>query len=241
MSKLYTVKQMAEILNEEFGENPADYEFTEERVRARLRSARARGAITPKHMGFDRRTNYYSEEDFAKLKAVWVGPERAEFTDYPEDLEIIDAEKEEVIIRPAKEGDVDGILALLPPVDDETGNSIRMYVSKVLKSRNHTNFVSTLNDEEITGWAQAEISAARSLIRNEVTGTISIFTPSTRKERPIIVRSLFHRAYSWLHQYSARKVIVEVPAFMADLEELFENTLLLHPEDQILFFTNEQD
>jgi hypothetical protein len=241
MAKLYTVKEMAELLSQEFGENPANYEFTEERVRARLRSARARGTIKPQRMGYDRRTNYYSEEDFAKLRASWIGPELPEFTEYREDLDILNPEEEEIYVRAATVSDGQAILSLFPPFQSEDEkDAIAIYVSKMLKSSQNTNFVATLNETEIIGWAQAEISVPTSLLKHGTTGVIRIHAP-VRKERPIAVRSLYHRAHMWLTDFHAQNVLVEVPADMADLEEVFQKRCFLEPETRILFMTGHEE
>jgi len=236
MGKLYTVKEMADLLTKEFGSNPANYEFTEERVRARLRSARARGIITPKYMGYDRRTNYYSEEDFAKLKASWIGPELPEFTEHPEDREVIDTNREEVTVRPAKLADAEAIFDLLPAFGSVSqAESMRNYVTKMLKSRDVVNFVSILNDGAVTGWAQAEISAAVSVLQGAITGMIRVFVPNQRNDKVIAMRSLIYRAERWLKRFDVNQILVEMPESMADLRGTITDQMSYQEKQSFLF------
>lgn len=236
MAKLYTVKEMADLLNKEFGSNPANYEFTEERVRARLRSARARGTITPRYMGYDRRTNYYSEEDFAKLKASWIGPELPEFTEHPEDREVIDTTKEEVTVRPAKPADAEAIFDLIPAFGSASqAQSMRNYVAKMLKSRDVVNFVSTLNDDAVTGWAQAEISAAVSVLQGAITGIIRVFVPNDRNDRVIAMRSLMYRTERWLRRFDVNRILVEIAESMADLRGTLTDQMSYQEKQAFLY------
>src|SRR5215470_4613606 len=89
--KLYSVKEIANILNEELEAQGSDYRYTEERVRSRLRYLRSKTTgeskslhVTPRIIGYDRRAKYYTEEDVDKLRSFWIGPLTEEFSDYPE-------------------------------------------------------------------------------------------------------------------------------------------------------------
>jgi hypothetical protein len=239
MAELFTVKQIAEIMTKEFAGGAVESKFTEERVRARLRSARAQGIIKAQHLGYDRRTNYYTAEDIEKLKAEWIGPERAEFTDYPEDLDIINPDEEEITIRKATLKDADAIIALLPAGQpQQEKEALRPYIIRMLKSSQYASYVAVMNEEVVIGCAQAEISPPASLIRRAVTGAIYIYVESTRKDARIIVRSLYHRARQWLAKFNVRSEAIELPADLTDLADEFARTMFTVPETRVLMLAS---
>jgi hypothetical protein len=235
MAKLYTVKEIAELMTREFGANPAGYEFTEERVRARLRSARARGIIKAQHLGYDRRTNYYTAEDVERLKSSWVGPESAEFPEYPEDLQLVNPDEEEITVRKATVKDIEAILTLLPssqPVEDK--EALKPYIERMLKSSQYASFVAVLNEERVVGSAQVEISPPMSLIRGLPTGAIYIYSEHAKQYTPIVVRSLYQRANLWLTTFNVLSRTVELPTSLSDLISELVATIFTDPKTQVI-------
>lgn len=233
MPKLYSVKEITDVLNRELEDTDVDYRYTEERVRARLRYAQSKRLITPKTMGYDRRAKYYTEEDVEKLRTSWIGPMLPEFEAYKEDIEALDTEHEEIEVRPAKEGDAEAISNLLP-IKDYARGEFTIYLSKMLKGTKTGNFVALYNSEEIIGWSQAEVSPALSALEGEITGVIRIYVPAERKDRSIAARSLTYRAEWWLRNLNVSQVVIEVPDAMFDLRTLFTDTLLFEPEQRVM-------
>jgi DNA-binding Lrp family transcriptional regulator len=231
MAKLYTVKEIAELMSNEFGNNPADYKFTEERVRARIRAAREKGLIKPIRMGYDRRTRYYSQEDVDILKATWIGPELPEFTEYREDIETSE-DNEIVDIRAAKIQDAEAIISLFD-IGQEEKVILEPYLDKMLKSKQVANFVATINENVIIGWAEVEISSALSLIKRKPYGLVRLNVLDL-EERIIVARSLAFRAQQWLNTLSVYHFTLEIPESMTNLQTMFEEKLGLKPEISIL-------
>lgn len=232
MPKLYSVKEITDLLNRELEDTDVDYRYTEERVRARLRYAQSKRLITPKTMGYDRRAKYYTEDDVEKLRTSWIGPMLPEFEVYKEDAEVIDTEHEEIEVRSAKESDAEAILNLLP-MKDYARAEFRIYLPKMLKGTKTGNFVALYNSTEIIGWSQAEVSPALSALEGEITGVIRIYIPMERKESSIAARSLTYRAEWWLRNLNVSQVVIEVPEAMAGLYALFTETLFFEPEQRI--------
>lgn len=234
MAKLYTVKEIAQIMNEEFGNNPADYKFTEERVRARIRAARDKGLIKPIRMGYDRRTRYYSEEDVEKLKSTWIGPELPEFTEHEEDTEIVE-QSGEVEVRPAKLQDLESILALFDIAEEET-DTLKLYLAKMLKSKQVSNFVAIADENEIIGWAQVEISSALSILKGKPSGVVRLIVIDN-EAKIIAARSLAYRAQQWLSNLSVHHFSLEIPMSMSDMQEMLSSKLNLEAETSLLIMS----
>src|SRR5258707_14433480 len=119
MKKLYSVREITEMLNAELGASGAEYRYTEERVRSRLRYLRSKATdeakalhVTPKMMGYDRRAKNYTEEDGDKLRAIWIAPTLAEFAAHPLDVDTRDQEwGEEVDVPETRAADAKAIFA----------------------------------------------------------------------------------------------------------------------------------
>lgn len=231
MRKLYSIREITQMLNAELQSNSIDYRYTEERVRARLRYLRSKATteaeslhVEPKIYGYDKRAKYYTEEDVNRLRAIWVGPMLAEFTEHHEDLNIIDSDKEEVEVREAKASDIEPIAKLNPLITAEL--DIITQVARMVKETKCKTFVAFNLDGEIIGWSQAEISSAASAVTGKLVGVIRIYVPSERKERRIITRSLLHRSHWWLITQKAKVVRFEILANMLDMEDLYKSMFL---------------
>src|SRR5258707_6216043 len=142
MKKLYSVREITEMLNAELEASGADYRYTEERVRSRLRYLRSKATneakalhVTPKMMGYDRRAKYDTEEDVDKLRAIWIGPMLAEFEVHLEDLKNVDHERdEEVEVREARADDIVAIVKLVERENLEE-QDVRGHIATMLRSR----------------------------------------------------------------------------------------------------------
>ncbi len=242
MKKLYSVREITEMLNAELGASGAEYRYTEERVRSRLRYLRSKATdeakalhVTPKMMGYDRRAKYYTEEDVDKLRAIWIGPMLAEFEVHPLDLDTVDQEwGEEVDVREARADDAAAIFELVKGENVEE-RDVRGHIATMLKSRKRGTFVAVTSGGDVIGWAHAEVSPPASLLRGRTTGVVHIRVASEKKDSPIAARSLIYRSQWWLTSQGAHEVIVEMPDTTASLQQLIES-VSLQPDSDFVHF-----
>lgn len=243
MEKLYSVKEIAEILNKELEAGGDDYRYTEERVRSRLRYLRSKTtneseamAVKPRVLGYDKRAKYYTKEDVDKLRSFWVGPVLAEFSDYPEDLQVLELSgNEEVEIREAREDDATTIVSMLNS-NNQTTEELKELFHKMLKASRKGVFVAHTADNKIIGWAQGEISAAMSLVRGQTTGVIRLWVTEERQDSVIAARSLILRLQWLLSSQKAQEYVIESPAHLLELLstlrgvrlETEKNVIVLH-------------
>jgi hypothetical protein len=227
--KLYTIKDIVELLNENLEKNEQPYRYTEQNVRSRLRYLRSKGVeeheepiITPKVFGYDRRTKYYTEEDVEKLRAILIGPMLPEFDEHEEDLSILE-EIDEVEVRPANIEDLEAIGKMSDPNYQTSGKNLHDPVYRMLKEPNSKVFVAINSEEQIIGWVQARISFAISITNHAPAGTIYLDVLEKKSERFIAARSLVYRAHRWLIRRDAEKIYLEMPSQLAELEDPLRN------------------
>jgi hypothetical protein len=235
--RLFTIRDIVEILNKDLQRNDVEYRYTEQSVRSRLRYLRSKGVedraqpvVMPKTFGYDKRTKYYSEEDVEKLRSIWIGPMLAEFHDYPEDLPILE-EVDEIEVRPATDDDIEA-LAELPrrsaeAQENETANTdMRDRASKMLKEPNSKTFVAFSADGKILGWAQAKIEFGQSLAQGDTVGAIHFYVSLVDKLANFALRSLIHRAQRWLDYRDAKHSVLVIQASMAGFEQYLHTIFL---------------
>jgi hypothetical protein len=239
MRKLYTVREIAEMLNEELGKEGIDYRYTEERVRARLRYLRSKGVqsdedplVKPKVLGYDRRAKYYSEEDVAKLRAIWVGPMLPEFEVRSDIAEGEAGEGNEVMVRPATIADAEAIAQTVASQQVDKAD-VTPVVARMLKAPSSKTFVAQDDDGNIIGWSQAEVSPSATLSRQSTTGLIRLYVPAEEIREPA-TQALIYRAQWWLIRQKCKQIVVEVPESLRDLHEVF-NAMRLEPETSVSF------
>jgi hypothetical protein len=242
MKKLYSVKEIAEMLNRELEQQGVDYRYTEERVRSRLRYLRSKGVhdeeeplVSAKVVGYDRRAKYYSEEDVEKLRHIWIGPMLPEFEVNPEDTSMQDRDDNEVLVRPAESRDIEQIAATLPSATDGEKADMHAHLGRLFKQQGSKSFVAIAYDEHVIGWAHAEISPAMSLVRGTVAGTIRFHLSTEVEMHRAAARALIFRSQWWLLRHGAGQIVVEVPAEMHDLESLLES-MRMQPEGTMKYY-----
>lgn len=216
--KLYTLRDIVELLNEDLEKTELSYRYTEQSVRARLRYLQSKAAedptrpmITPKVLGYDRRTNYYTEEDVRILRELWTGPMLAEFDDgsgYLDSLDPLDTRE----VRPAGEEDFAALIAFLGLEEDEEAKN---RVFRMLKEPNAKTFVAIDENNAIVGWGQAKIAFGISVAEARVAGAITFYVAPDTSETIALMRSLTLRTYRWLIQRDAQIIVLEVPSTMA--------------------------
>jgi hypothetical protein len=236
VKKLYSIKEITQMLNAELETSNVDYRYTEERVRARLRYLRSRATkeaealhVEPKVYGYDRRAKYYTEEDVAKLRTVWIGPMLAEFTEQPENTEG-ESEQEEVEVREAKTIDIDSIQHLLP-TKSASEVDWQNFIGRMLKDSKGKVFVAFIPNGEIVGWSQAEVSSSLSLIEGDLAGIVRAFARSDRPEVHKIIRLLLYRGQWWLRKQNVRHIIIELPTTLTTSESDY-----LEAEDNLMVY-----
>ncbi len=239
MSKLYSVKEIAEMLNKELEESGVSYRYTEERVRSRLRYLRSRTTtesralqVTPKILGYDKRAKYYTEEDVEKLRGIWVGPMLAEFETYV-DGEAPSDEDEEVEVREATTEDKDPLIELIA-ANSSASQGLQEQLARQLKAAKSGIFVAFTAEGELIGWSRAEVSHGMSMLQGIVVGMIYVFVSADKKEKAVATRALIYRAKWWLKSQKAARVIAVVPAAMSSLGALFEEMNLQNENDLML-------
>src|SRR5258708_1549222 len=189
MKKLYSVREITEMLNAELGASGAEYRYTEERVRSRLRDLRSKATseakalhVKPKMMGYDRRAKYYTEEDVDKLRAIWIGPMLAEFEVHPLDLDTVDQEwGEEVDVREARADDAAAIFELVKGENVEE-RVVRGHIATMLKSRKRGTFVAVTGGGDVIGWPHAEGAPPPTPRRGRATSGCHILVPRENKD-----------------------------------------------------------
>lgn len=240
MDKLYSVKEIAEILNNELEAGGSHYRYTEERVRSRLRYLRSKTtdeakalAVKPRVLGYDKRAKYYTKEDVDKLRSFWVGPMLAEFTDYPEDLQVLESSgNEEVEVREATTEDAAVFVSMLGNAN-QSSEELEEHFHKMLKAFRKGVFVAQAANGEILGWAQGEISSALSLVRGQSTGLIRLWVTETRQDNVIAARSLILRLQWLLSSQKAKEYVIEAPASLYNVLTTL-NRVKLEPEVNLI-------
>jgi hypothetical protein len=244
MKKLYTVREIVELLNAELEKEGARYRYTEERVRSRLRYLRSKGVqqnegplVKAKILGYDRRAKYYSEEDVEKLRQIWVGPMLPEFEVGSSTSGAIDEEQDEVLVRPATIADVRQISELTATSSGSSWEEIRAQVTRMLREPGSKTFVAIADDGSniAVGWSYAEMSPSMALALGSASGVIRVFASTDKRERSAATRALVYRAQWWLLRQKATRIIVELPQGNEDLEDLF-NTMRISPDTEIRLF-----
>lgn len=204
----------------------------EQSVRARLRYLQSKGVenhektiITPKVLGYDRRTKYYSEENVERLRNILIGPMLPEFAVYEEELPILE-EIAEINIRPATIDDIEAISKLMHFVDDGNGEMLHNPIDRMLKEPNCKSFVAITPNNEIVDWSQGKISFASSVATGAPAGSICFFVNASDTLLKPIVRLLIHRAHRWLRLRNSKSIILEIPGSMKGLEEYLISLIL---------------
>jgi hypothetical protein len=236
--KLYTVKDIVELLNASLEKDGTEYRYTEQSVRARLRYLQSKGVdnrdtptITPKVLNYDKRTKYYTEEDVEKLRNILIGPMLPEFTEYDEDLPLLE-ENDEIEVRPATISDIEAISHLSGLPKDKEQADIHDPVFRLVKEPNSKTFLAENSEKEIFGWSQAKISFGSSIVNGKLSGSIYIFIAKDKKGSKIALRSLIFRAHRWLKLRKAEMIVVEIPSSLADEENYLRS---LDMTDTIFF------
>lgn len=241
MQKLYSIKEITQILNEQLAESGVDYRYTEERVRARLRYLRSKETqeaeslhVEPKVYGYDRRAKYYTDEDVQKLKSIWIGPMLPEFTEHASDAGGNDVEREEIEIREAKSSDALALNSLVSTIGSDF--DFRGHIVRLLKESQGKVFIAFIPDDSIIGWAQAEVSSALTLIEGVLSGFIRVYVPQDRADKHTALRLLIYRAQWWLKRQDVQRIVAEVPKAFINLTE--DTYLEDDPELMIFRFAN---